>query len=66
MRLENMEFFNFFIDNAEFIDLPLTWRRFTWTKLDGSPMSNLDSLLLSSEWCNSCLKLLYKCWLNGF
>ena len=45
------QFFNMFIVDNGWIDLPLCGRRFTWYKGDGSFMSMIDRFLLSEEWC---------------
>ncbi|GLT28935.1 hypothetical protein SLA2020_038370 [Shorea laevis] len=43
---------NDFIESAELNDLPLTRRKFTWYKSDGSAMSRLDRFLLSDDLLN--------------
>ncbi|GKV15232.1 hypothetical protein SLEP1_g26031 [Rubroshorea leprosula] len=43
---------NEFIENAGLVDLPLTRRKFTWYKGDGSAMSRLDRFLLSNDLLN--------------
>ncbi|GKV20736.1 hypothetical protein SLEP1_g30818 [Rubroshorea leprosula] len=43
-----MRDFNSFIEEAGLEDLPLTGRKFTWFKSDGSAMSRLDRFLVST------------------
>ncbi|XP_057452691.1 uncharacterized protein LOC130744534 [Lotus japonicus] len=44
------EFFNDFIHSMELVDVPMTGRRFTWFRPNGSAMSRLDRCLISLEW----------------
>ncbi|GAU45931.1 hypothetical protein TSUD_100080 [Trifolium subterraneum] len=43
--------FNSFIEDNNFVDLPLGGRKFTWYKGNDLSMSRLDRFLLSEEWC---------------
>jgi len=43
--------FNNFIDDNDFVNLPLIGRRFTWYRGDGRSMSRVDRFLLSDSWC---------------
>jgi hypothetical protein len=45
--------FNQFIDDNFLVYLPLCDRKFTWFKVDGSSVSQLDRFLLSEAWCLS-------------
>ncbi|XP_057418079.1 uncharacterized protein LOC130712263 [Lotus japonicus] len=44
------EFFNDFIHSMGLVDVPMTRRRFTWFRPNGSAMSRLDRCLISLEW----------------
>ncbi|XP_057432385.1 uncharacterized protein LOC130725150 [Lotus japonicus] len=48
-RMESAEF-NEFIEGMEMLDIPLTGRRFTWVRPNGSQMSRLDIILVSPSW----------------
>ncbi|GJW15470.1 RNA-directed DNA polymerase, eukaryota, reverse transcriptase zinc-binding domain protein [Tanacetum coccineum] len=41
--------YNNFIENAGLLDLPLGWRSFTWMNKEGTNMSKLDQVLVSSS-----------------
>jgi exonuclease III len=44
-------FFNQFIEDLVFVDLPLRGHNFTWFRGDGKSMSRIDRFLLSERWC---------------
>lgn len=47
-----MEEFNEFIEDLDLIDLPLTGRKYTWHRSNGSCMSRIDRFLISEEWAS--------------
>ncbi|MCH81872.1 hypothetical protein A2U01_0002665 [Trifolium medium] len=49
-RNSEMDAFNNFILNGEFVDLPMAGKRFTWWRSNGLSMSRLDRFLLSEDW----------------
>ena len=50
-RMSGVASFNIFIDDNDFVDLPLIGRRLTWYRGDGRSMSRLDRFLLFDSWC---------------
>jgi len=50
-RQTDTDMFNKFIEDSQFIDLPICGRLFTWYRGDGITMSRLDRFLLSDKWC---------------
>jgi len=53
-RQPRMAHFNHFIDGNILFDLPLGGHSFTWYRVDGRSMSQLNSFLLSEDWCLTC------------
>ncbi|GKV05101.1 hypothetical protein SLEP1_g17145 [Rubroshorea leprosula] len=57
-----MRDFNSFIDEAGLEDLPMTGKKFTWFKTDGSAMSRLDRFLVSTGFLINFPDLIQKEW----
>jgi len=65
-RVVGVSTFNNFVDDSDFIDLPLIGRRFTWYRGDGLSMSRLDRFLLSENWCLRWPNCIQVAQLRGF
>lgn len=45
-----MRKFRDFIDTTDLVDVPLSGRKFTWSRLDGRCCSRIDRALISNSW----------------
>jgi len=51
-----MRQFNSFIVNVDLIDIPMTGRKLTWSRVNGTTKSRLDRILVSQEWLDLWLE----------